>query len=285
MKEEKFTFEKKVLLGICVIALWRSAFSIYQLYAGEIDEYNLIGQILLFLVYSGTIAFLLIKGYRPFLGVVFGVLFTVFNAFLWIHNGGLERLADESMIAALLVAAVLNQNRSMKWMVGFVLFVQVLLLYLWEFQFDLIASWVGTLGYQVLRYQVVLVLVTFGMIYFAFQYDVDRKKQWSRKAQLHETMAEIRKENIKLEQQEKELNKLNALLERKVKERREELRKQNQSIEQYIELSSSKISPSLNAITTYIAKSQFYSSYGELLKRSGSNLVKSFIKIQNKADT
>lgn len=284
MKEEKYKFEKKVLLGICLIALCRSVFSIYQIFNGEIDLFNLIGQALLFLVYSGTAGFLYFKGYRTYLGLVFGVLFTILNAFLWIHNGGLERLADESMIAALLVAAVLNQKERMKWMVGFVLLTQLVLLVVWEFRYDWISEWVGELGYQVLRYQVVMVLVTLGMVYFAYQYDSERKKQWNRKGQLHETMAEIRKENIKLEEQEKELSKLNALLERKVKNRREELRRQNQSIEQYIELSTSKISPSLDAITDYIAKSEFYSSYGTLLKKSGANLVDSFIKIQNKAD-
>lgn len=281
-KDQKFSFERKMLLGVCSLAIIRPLFSVFQLFTGDVGMFNLIGQTLLFLVYFSTLVMVYFYGYKDLAGIAFGLCFTFFNAALWIHNGGLGGVVEESMTAALIVVAVVNRGRWVLRVIAVVLICQVVLLLLWEFNNEWVAPLVSAEGNQVIKYQVMLVLVTCGVIYFTFLYDLERKRQWAVKDELHKAVAEIRKENERLKEQELEIQELNEMLERMVEERKAELARQTKSIERYIDLSSSQISPNLLEMTDFINKSGFEGNYGSLLKKSGFNLIESFKKIHKK---
>ncbi|WP_147407357.1 hypothetical protein [Reichenbachiella sp. MSK19-1] len=280
----QYVFERKLLIGVCMIALLRSMYSMYQLYMGVIDTGNLVGQSVLFTVYLGTLIYVWVIGYRKGVAMFFGVVFSLANSYLWLVNGGVTGVVETGMVASVIVGAIITSGRHHVYIVVFTLVCLLVAIYLWEFQQDLISIIIGDQGNSIFKYQILVVLVTIGMVYFSFQHNAERKDQWEIKNVLHKKMAEIRKENVKLIEQEKELLALNQSLTQNVQNRKEQLNRQNNAIEQYLELTSMQISPSVDEMNNQIMRSNFEGEYGKLLKKSGTSLVKSLLRIQGKKD-
>ncbi|UXP31103.1 hypothetical protein N6H18_12155 [Reichenbachiella agarivorans] len=278
--DHRYQFERKILIGISVLALMRSSFSIYQLLIQEIDQENLIAQSLLFFLYFGSLIYLIWFEFSFIFGFFFAIIFTLLNTFLWFANGGLTGFVEQSIIVSIIVGAIITRGRLQLVLIGFALVIEVLTLLIWDYKYDWIESIVGEQGRSIVKFQIMMVLVTIGMIYVAFQYQQDHQILRGRKYELQQKMAEIRKENDNLFEQQKELNEINAVLEERINRRKFELCQNNNSIEKYIVLSRSQISPSLEEISKKISGSQFYGEYGQLLKKSGRNLIKSFIEIE-----
>ncbi|WP_143519918.1 hypothetical protein [Reichenbachiella sp. 5M10] len=249
---KQYSLERSVLVVICLACLIKVLHGMMVIYSSELS--TTMG--LLYLVLSGVLCFTLVCTFVVerinYISVPLSVFLLVVMSMLWIYTGGLVAISEFSFMAVMVIIGMINRGIWVIVLTGLACMAQLVLVYVWYFQFDLISEMVLPYIYNVRFFQVTLFVVATSFIYMTYRYGIETEKQLQREEELSQGIEDLEIENVRLEEQEQELSRMNKLLERKVSDRSSELSGSNQSIRDYLEVSSHEITPGVQRLTRLI---------------------------------
>ncbi len=276
------SFEAKILSFICVLCMIRILFSGIQVYMGNFPSYEII-HLSVYALFFLSIFLLIIYGkYTKTLSRFFCVLLLILVGYAWLKRDGLASTTSCNLICAMIVFSALSKGRFLYFIIITTFLFEILLLYVWMYQPLNVFGLSNVLSNEHINYQLMLLMITVLVIYFALEFDSEYMTARARKIEVKEKIEELNRENHLIALQQEKLKELNTSLENKIAIRVGELIKSNRKISKYLRISAREISPAVTDLMERIEhlSNSNSSEYSVWLRKSAVKLVNSFTKMK-----
>lgn len=278
-------FEQEILRFIAIVGLLRMTYAIYINFISD----NPLMFWMMDSVLAGVFLLLLITSYYvqriKWLTIPFSIVLWIMVSVSFINTGGIYGMSEYNLLAIIIVMAMIHNGKMMQSFVLLILSTLILLTVSWEFGFSFLAWFdqIPTTGYM--NYLIIVLLSTVALSYLVFKSGEEERRLNTNRTEMQLRIQEIEIENTRLERQKKELNRVNDWLESRINERSSELKKSNQSIEEFLDISVMEFRPSVQATVQDIADlkgKKLDDPFFELLGNSGEKLDSAFDAVKRK---
>lgn len=276
------SFEAKILAFICILCIIRVLFAGMQVYVGNLPLYEII-HLSVFAVFFLSIFLLMLYGrYTKMMSRVFCLILLVLVGYAWLRRDGLASATGCNLICAMIVFSALSKGRFLYFIIIATFLFEALLLYVWMYHPIDAFGLSNLLSNEPINYQLMLLMITVLVIYFALEFDSEYIATRARKIEVKAKIEELNRENHLIEIQQEKLKELNASLENKIAIRVSELIKSNRKISKYLRISTREISPTVEDLMQRIEdlSNSNASEYSTWLQKSATKLVDSFSKMK-----
>ncbi|MEO9801710.1 MAG: hypothetical protein ABJF04_00615 [Reichenbachiella sp.] len=200
----------------------------------------------------------------------------------WISSGGLDSNNEYQMIGAIFLFTMILSGRWLIFFTSLMIVMEVILIYIWNNHHALIAGLTKEPSMQRIHFVLMAVACTVAFLYLKEKLSAKRK-QLNEQSELLSTKLNILAERTAhITAQKKEIEEINRQLEQKVEIRSEELKRQNKSLSQFIDLGLRDIHAPLHSILDDITEITHLEQDYELVRLladSGVELEQSVKKI------
>lgn len=278
------SFESRILIFVCSLVLIRMIDPIVRLVTvGLPIEYIVVNSAISFISVVVIVATLMRHESRV---TSFGLsmLFVVMFSYNWISRNGLISTSDVNYIAGLIMVATINRGRYLKSGLVIALSIISLTVVTWIVAPDTFDFLDKFPTQQVYKYQMVVLLVTIFIVYWANQYEHDHGEKLKQSELISIKIEELERENKKLEIQQRELEQVNEKLENMVQERVESLTNSNRQISEFLDVNSNEITPTIDQLLKDIKTAEGRmdaTTHLAWLSKSGAKLDMAFQEVRD----
>ena len=283
-KHRTLSFESKILVAISVLGLSRTVFGFYQIIISQIPEVITIQTIFATLFFTAALITALHGKYTSRAAMIFSICLLVLLTRNWITVGGLEGYSEYNLMSMLIIFAAINRGKFLLTIASTVWVVEFVLVIIWHqfpelLNFDEIYPTT-----KIYNFQFVVGIVTILLVYLSKQYDINKVRTKHEAKMVFQKIQELEEENLRIENEKSELQNMNILLEDRVTDRTIKLTHSNETLDQYLQLSSEEIAPLVSDVVHTIKTISINTDDESLdwLKSAAHNLSTAYSKVYEK---
>lgn len=275
-------FEISILRVACAIGVIRMIIAVARDLTVDYHPVDFAMDVSLLVIISIPLILTFSKIALKYYLIPFCFLVAVALPFSWISSGGLNSNNEYQIIGAIFIYTMILSGRWLIFFSGLMILMEVALLYTWDNHFHLIADLTKAPSMQRIHFILMAIACTVAFLYLKDKLNTKRKELNTQSESLSTKLATLEKQTTHIKQQKREIEEINKQLEQKVALRSVELKKQNEALSQFIDLSLRDIHVPLKSILESISEISDTDQKYELiqhLSKSGIELEQSVNKI------